>query len=423
MTPPSTDRFPLRIADSRRYLVDASGAPMFLHADTAWSLIVGTDRAGVTKYFDDRCARGFNAVVVNLIERLFASSAPRNVFGDAPFGDPGRIAEPNEAYFAHAAWVIGEAARRGFAVLLAPAYLGYARPHFPGYDGAQEGWNDEVLASTIDDCAAYGRYVARRLADCRNVIWVMSGDRNPGPALEHVRAIARAIAGERPDDIFTAHVHPDDRAADHFPDDEWFTLNQTYSYKIVHWALLEDYDSVPTRPNILFESTYEGEHNASEVQIRRQAYWAVTRGACGQAFGSNPMWLLDPGWEDALGSRGAQDMQHLGTLIAEIPWWQLQPDRDHELIVAGRGEFRGLDLCTVARVPDRTLAIAYLPSSRRVTLDLQAMAGTRVDLVWFDPLTGTRMPGGSFATDGQVDVMPPGCHDWVLIVTTEAVPS
>ena len=59
-----------------------------------------------------------------------------------------------------------------------------------------------------------------------------------------------------------------------------------------------------TRPNILFESTYEGEHNASEVQIRRQAYWALTRGACGQTFGSNPMWPLDPGWEDALGSRG-----------------------------------------------------------------------------------------------------------------------
>ena len=113
-------------------LVDASGTPTFLHADTAWSLIVGTDRAGVTRYLDDRSARGFNAVVINLIERLFAPSAPRNVFGDAPFHDPGRIREPNEAYFAHAAWVIGEAARRGLAVLLAPAYLGYARPHFPG---------------------------------------------------------------------------------------------------------------------------------------------------------------------------------------------------------------------------------------------------------------------------------------------------
>jgi hypothetical protein len=419
MTPDPSTKFPLRIADSRRYLVDAEGTPTFLHADTAWSLIVGTDRAGVRKYLDDRCTRGFNAVVINLIERLFAPFAPRNVFGDAPFGDQRRIREPNETYFAHAAWVIDEAARRGLAVLLAPAYLGYARPHFPGYGGAEEGWNNEVLASSIDDCTEYGRYIARRLAESRNIIWVMAGDRNPGPALEHVRAIARAIARERPDDIFTAHVHPDDRAVEQFPDDEWLTLNQTYSYKIVHWALLEDYDRVPTRPNILFESTYEGEHNASEVQIRRQAYWALTRGACGQTFGSNPMWLLDSGWENALGSRGAHDMQHLAALVADLPWWRLEPDRDHELVIAGRGEFRGLDLCTVARTPNRTLAVAYLPTPRRITLDLQAMAGPRVGLEWFNPRTGRRTPAGSFAADTDVDVMPPGCHDWALIVTTE----
>ena len=302
MTPASHQQVPVAHRRLPALPCRCAGAPTFLHADTAWSLIVGTDRAGVTRYLDDRSARGFNAVVINLIERLFAPSAPRNVFGDEPFGDPGRIREPNEAYFAHADWVIGEAARRGLAVLLAPQYLGYARPHYPGYGGAEEGWNAEVLASSLDDCAEYGRYVARRLAERRNIIWVMSGDRNPGPALEHVRATATAIAAERPGDIFTAHVHPDDRAVEHFPDDEWFTLNQTYSYKIVHWALLEDYDSVPTRPNILFESTYEGEHNASEVQIRRQAYWALTRGACGQMFGSNPIWLLDAGWEDALGS-------------------------------------------------------------------------------------------------------------------------
>jgi hypothetical protein len=133
------------------------------------------------------------------------------------------------------------------------------------------------------------------------------------------------------------------------------------------------------------------------------------------------MWLLDPGWEDALGSRGAQDMEHLAKLIAAVPWWQLEPDHNHELVVAGRGEFRGLDLCTVARTPDRTLAVAYLPSLRPITLDLQAMAGPRVRLEWFNPVTGARTPGGSFATSGQVDVMPPGCHDWALIVTTEEV--
>ena len=55
-------------------------------------------------------------------------------------------------------------------------------------------------------------------------------------------------------------------------------------------------------------------------------------------------------------------MERLAKLIAAIPWWHLEPDRNHELVVDGRGEFRGLDLCTVARTPDHTLAVAYLPS-------------------------------------------------------------
>jgi hypothetical protein len=420
MTNQTGTRFPLRIADNRRYLVDADGRPTFLHGDTAWSLIVGTDRDGVERYLDDRCARGFNSVVINLIERLFSPNAPFNVFGDAPFDEPGRIVGPNDAYFAHAVWVVEQAARRGLAVLLAPAYLGYALPHTPGYDNAEEGWNDEVLATSLDECADYGRYVAGAFAGCHNIIWVMSGDRNPGPALEHVRAIATAIAASRPGDIFTAHVHPDDRAIDHFPDDEWFTLNQTYSYKIVHGALLQDYDSAPTRPNILFESTYEGEHNASEVQIRRQAYWALTRGACGQMFGSRPMWLLADGWEEALDSPGARQMEHLASLIGEVPWWDLEPDRNHDVVVDGRGEFRGLDLCTVASTPSRDLAVAYLPTPRPITLNLGALAGPRVGVVWHDPISGSQTSGGSYPSRGHVELVPPAGHDWALILTTEA---
>ena len=39
---------------------------------------------------------------------------------------------------------------------------------------------------------------------------------------------------------------------------------------------------------------------ASQVQIRRQAYWAILCGATGQFMGNRPIWLFDPGWEAAL---------------------------------------------------------------------------------------------------------------------------
>ena len=48
-------------------------------------------------------------------------------------------------------------------------------------------------------------------------------------------------------------------------------------------------------PFVLMESSYEGEHNSSPVQIRRQAYWAILCGAAGQFLGNKPIWGFDPG--------------------------------------------------------------------------------------------------------------------------------
>src|SRR5262249_4304143 len=65
---PVTAAFPIRIAGDKNHLVDANGAPFLVRGDSAWSLIVELSDADTTKYLDDRRARGFNAVLVNLIE-------------------------------------------------------------------------------------------------------------------------------------------------------------------------------------------------------------------------------------------------------------------------------------------------------------------------------------------------------------------
>src|SRR5262249_8502647 len=114
--------FPLaRGPNQARYLVDQNGQPFFIAGDTAWSLIAQPDSDGAPLYLDDRHAKGVNAIVVNLIEHLYADHAPANNAGDAPFtGRPS--ATPNEAYFAHADAIIDAAAERHIAVLLAPLY-------------------------------------------------------------------------------------------------------------------------------------------------------------------------------------------------------------------------------------------------------------------------------------------------------------
>src|SRR5690606_22170520 len=90
----SATAFPLRIGDNGNYLVDADDRPFLLHGDTAWSLIAELTREEVDFYLADRLSRGFNTLVVSLIEHKFASNAPANAYGQRPFAE-GRPFEPN----------------------------------------------------------------------------------------------------------------------------------------------------------------------------------------------------------------------------------------------------------------------------------------------------------------------------------------
>ncbi len=139
-----------------------------------------------------------------------------------------------------------------------------------------------------------------------NIVWLIGGDRNPDTAREGVDAIVQGIKEFDKRHIFSAHCHPENSALDQYAQEGWVDLNTTYTYNIVHSMLLRDYQRTPPTPFVLVESTYEGEHNASAVQIRRQAYWAILSGATGQFMGNRPIWLFDPGWEAALDYVGSR---------------------------------------------------------------------------------------------------------------------
>jgi len=408
--------YPVKVGPTGRYLVDRRGEPVLVHGDAAWSLLASTTPEGAERYLSDRHQRGVNSVIVNLLEHLFAPDPPRNLAGDEPFAMPGDFSTPNEAYFAHADRVIRMAGEKGIQVILAPCYLGYRDPHSPGFGGQPEGWFAEVLANGVDRCRDYGRYVGRRYRQFDNLVWMMACDRNPGDALEHVRAMSNGIVEGDGRHLMLAGVHPECKSVEEFPEDPWLTLNNTYTYAIVHQRLLEDYNHRPLLPNILVESTYEGEHNASDVQIRRQAYWALLCGACGQVMGNNPMWLFGKGWEEKLDSLGARAMTHLLELFAPRRWWELVPDQAHEIVIDGLGEFRGLDYCSAARTADGTLVIAYMPTPRTISVDMGRLAGGRAAASWYDPITGRADPAGDHPTRGPRDFTPPGAQDWVLVL-------
>lgn len=418
LAPAAPDRFPIHVSPDRRRLLGADGRPFLIQGDAAWSLIANTTLDGTRRYLDARRALGFNTIMVSLIEYLFSADPPRDLAGNEPFTRPGDFTTPNEAYFAHAEQVLAMAAERGFLVLLAPAYLGYPQPQYPGYGGRSEGWYDEVVANGVDGGRAWGEYLGRRFGRFDNLMWTIGGDRDPEAAFGALDAIARGLRSAGATGPFTAHVHPEESPVDVYPGVDWLDVNPTYTYGIVHRSLIADWRRDPVYPFFLIESTYEGEHDASAVQIRRQAWWSVLCGGNGHIMGNKPMWLFGDGWPDALASPASVAMARWGAYVRALPWADMEPDIDGSVAIAGRGEARGLDRVTTALSGDGRLAVAYLPVRRPLTIATDRLAGPRFTVDWFEPATGRRIVEPARAPEGAVTLDPPFPEDAVLALTS-----
>jgi hypothetical protein len=372
--PPLT-RWPLRVSPDKRRILDADGNAVLLQGDAAWSLIANLTLDDARRYIEDRRRKGFNTLIVSLIEYLFAKDPPRNLAGDEPFTTPGDFHTPNEAYMTHAERVLEIAAENGMLVILAPAYLGYPPSSLPGSVVQPQGWYEEVIANGPEGCRAWGDYLGRRFGRFRNIIWCIGGDRNPEQALAGLDALARAIRATGVDNLFTAHVLPEYSPVDVFPDNDWLDLNPTYTYEIV---------------------------------------WSVLCGGNGHCMGNNPIWLFDPGWQAALDLPGSVAMARWGAYFRGLHWAELLPDLNREIVTSGLGETRGLDRVTAAATADRRLAVAYLPVQRPITVQVGALAGPNVRAEWFEPATGHRLSGGTLVADGCATLTPPFAEDSVL---------
>lgn len=422
--------YPLKVSANRRYLEDEKGVPFLLQGDAAWSIIAELRKEEAESYLRNRAQKGFNAILVNLIEHWNCSNPPNNAYGEGPFNVPGDFSTPNEKYFEHADWVIRKAAESKILVLLEPMYLGSA--NFVSAIGGHEGWFEEVMSNNLERCLEYGRYLGKRYGDFDNILWLIGADRNPGQSLERLNMIALGIKEYDKRHLLTGDCAPEESPADEFSSGGWMDLNNAYSYEIVHRKLLDAYNRTPVMPFFLKESTYEGEHNASEVQIRRQAYWAVLCGGFGHVFGNFRIWSfgtqranllkfrvwgnVTTDWHKAMDTPGSIGMLHWGELFRSLPWFDLIPDQKHEVVTEGFGELRGLDYLSAACSADGSTVVAYMPTARAITVDLTKMSGKRVNTWWYDPRTGTATTAAEFPTDGSREFIPPGNGDWVLIL-------
>ena len=418
--------FPLKVSTNHRYLVDQDDEPFLVVGDTPWSLIAQLSEPDLTRYLEDRHHRGFNSIIVNLIEHKFCTHPPRTRSGVAPFSPAGDFSSPNRNYFDFAHEVIRKANDRAIVVWLAPAYLGYG--------GGEEGFFKEIKAGGKDKLRSYGRFVGRRFRDLPNIIWLLGGDYTPQPADQWaVTELAAGILEEDRTHLMTVHCAPENSAASVYDQEPWLAINTVYSYQSnLFQPVLAEYARTPARPLVLIESTYEGEHHSTPDQIRRQAYWTLLGGGCGQFLGNNPMWHFDgPGlfptsltWSQALGSQGSCDMQNLAAFFKEFRWEQLAPEDHHSIITQGYGQ--GLSLALTAHSLDRNLSVTYFPSTglqtRDFTVDTRAFSGGgRLRAHWFNPAKGSSRAWQTLPQGQPIALQTPGdngagANDWLLVL-------
>lgn len=422
--------YPLKVSASKRYLVDQKNRLFLLHADTGWHLFYKLTKAEAEQYLENRRAKGFNTILVQL---LTDGDYYPNRAGEFPLAKPDDLSAPNEKFFAHVDWVVRKAAEKGIQLMIAPAWIGCCKG----------GWREKMKANGAEKCREFGRYVGDRYKNFPNVMWLLGGDRKPEEFLEVVRAMALGVKAADARHLRTVHPSPPFSALDLYQDDAWLDVNVTYTYSpdnlkvgrrqlhVYHTSRL-DYNRVPVMPFFLAESTYEGEHNSTPQQIRRQAYWSVLSGSTGQVLGNRPIYFFEDGWQAAMDKPGSRDMSHLYALLNKRAWYNLVPDQTQSLVTAGYGTYSattdpqaGFDYVTAARAADGTFALVYLPTGNDVTVDLRQLGGKgrTVRVSWFDPVSGQYVPitGSPFANTSTQKFSPPaknvgGDRDFVLVL-------
>jgi hypothetical protein len=426
--PASLPAFPLEPSADNRYLVDQNNVPFLMAGDSPQSLIGNLSEEKAAEFLANRATYGVNALWINLLcDSYTACNSDGTTFdGIAPFTTPGDLSTPNPAYFDRAADMINLAAAQGMVVLLDPIETG--------------GWLSILQANGTAKARAYGKYLGKRFKNYPNIIWMSGNDfqswQNPSDdAL--VSAVARGIQSTDSNHIHTIELSYYVSAS--LDDKTWrpiVGLDAAYTYRPTYAKVLSEYQRSNFKPVFMVEANYEFEQNGgtdggSTPNLRHQEYWTMLSGATGQLYGSSYTWRFPGDWEENLDTPGIIQFSYMKQLFEARKWYDLVPDRPHEVVTAGRGHFSKDDsittdtYATAARTSDGTLAMAYLPSTRRVTVDMSKLSGP-VTARWFDPTNAhyTTISGSPFPNSGSRHFTPPGNNsdgdgDWVLVLEAD----
>lgn len=424
--------YPLKASANGRYLVDSNNTPCLLTGDSPQALFVKLTEAEAGLFLTNRAARGFNSLWVNLLCSTnnggFLNGQTTN--GILPFTNTLAgtsyldLTTPNEAFFAHVDRVINTAAQLGIQIMLDPL------------ETSVGGWTATALANGTNRCRSYGLFLGNRYKNFNNLIWWSGNDFQDwtNPASDAVvRAVAQGIK-----DADTQHLHTlmlDYPVSSSLNNTNWLPilgLNASYTYWPTYAQVLTDYNRANFLPTFMAEAHYEGEilyeaYGTPEV-LRRQEYWSLLSGACGQFMGNHFTWQFIAGWQTNLNTTGSLQMTNVKALFESRRWYDLVPDQNHTVVTAGYGTFASSgsltnnNYATAARTADGALVMVYLPTVRTITVDMTKLSAPAL-AKWFDPASGaySTIAGSPFINSSTRTFTPAGNNsggagDWVLVL-------
>ncbi len=452
----------VKVSDNGRFLVAKDGKPFFWLGDTNWELFHRLTREEILLFLDKRKEQGFNVIQAVALAEMDGLRTP-NRYGDRPLNneDPSQLLttpgnDPDNEYqydyWDHVDFVIDEAAKRGLYIGLLPTWG----------DKVAHLWGDGPIVFNEQNAGQYARTLAGRYASRWNILWIIGGDRpavykssREGSEKQYDdrpvwRAMAKGIEEVLGKDAFISY-HPSggegNSTSYHLHNDPWLDMNAFQTghgareTKVWEWVA-RDLSLTPPKPTLDMEPCYEdhpvnpwdgkwtrqGRGYFDAYDVRARIYRGVFAGACGTTYGHHQIWqflnteLYAPvnvgdtliGWQKALDSEGAGQMQHLKNLMLSRPYFSRVPDQG--LIRSDAGSTY-VDYITATRDAEGSYALIYLPQNRPVTIALEKLSGARKKVWWFDPRTGRATPGKEQKGKKPATLTPPeGGKDWVLVI-------
>ena len=407
---------PLRVSESGRVLVDATGRPVFLLADTAWGLPVRITREEAEQYLRQRRSQRFNAVTFVLFTpgNPDISQKLENVYGDGPFevrnGKPDPVrpivtpgADPANAqqydYWDHVDYLVQLTRRLGLYAILLPTWGS-------GVVGSMDGKNPEHVVFNEENARAYGRWVGARYRNEPHVIWMIGGDRAAVEGGRDFRPVFRAMAAgvaEVAPQLISYHPKKGgEQSGPSFHNERWLAFNSIQEWPEVQIVrIAEDWARTPPKPTWIFEGRYEGywkrnykPEDWGEWQMRQQAYQTVLGGAFGHTYGHERAFGFGQdgvNWKEHLDIPGARSMTHLAKVMNGFSGGDFMnrvPDQSLLDGDAGQAGREKSDRITAARTANGRQAIFYSASGRSIRVKMEQLAAGKMFAWWFNPRAG-----------------------------------